>query len=272
MMRGLLLCAWWGAALAIATAVARQARAYEPTTAYSQRTVKGFPVLVGPEALRHEKELDEAMKELEAQLGRAVEAVPEPALAALRKVRIWVEWDNPRGKTAEFHPSRDWLKANDYNPDKAGGVEVANAVRFVRWSKGGQPWMLLHELAHAYHFGVLGADDPAVKDAYRRAVAGKRYDAVDHVDGGKPRKAYALTDDKEYFAELSEAYFGRNDFYPFTREDLEKHDPEGYRLMQSTWGRRGAATRESGPQPRGSRIDAEARTPAQSSGRARRSE
>ena len=26
-------------------------------------------------------------------------------------------------------------------------MEVANAVRFVRWSKGGQPWMLLHELA-----------------------------------------------------------------------------------------------------------------------------
>jgi hypothetical protein len=265
MMRGLMLCALWAAALAVAAAIARQARAYEPTSAYRERTVKGFPVLIGPEAQRHEKELEAALTELQAQLGRVVEAVPGPALAALRKVRIWVEWDNPRGQTAEFHPSRDWLKKNGYNPDKAGGVEVANAVRFVRWSRDGQPWMLLHELAHAYHFTVLGPDDPGVKDAHRRAVDGKRYDAVDHVDGGKPRKAYALTDDKEYFAELSEAYFGRNDFYPFTREDLKTHDPEGYRLMESTWGRRGPETRES-------HRDTEAQRPAQSSGRLRQSE
>ena len=264
-MRGLMLCALWAAALAVAAAIARQARAFEPTSAYRQRTVKGFTVLIGPEAVRHEKELEQALKELEAQLGRVVDTVPEPALEALRKVRIWVEWDNPRNKTAEFHPSRDWLKENGYNPDKAGGVEVANAARFVRWSRDGQPWMLLHELAHGYHFTVLGEDHSGVKDAHRRAIAGKRYDAVDHVDGGKPRKAYALTDDKEYFAELSEAYFGRNDFYPFTREDLEKHDPEGYRLMQSTWGRRGPETRES-------HGDTEARTPAQGSRGARHSE
>jgi hypothetical protein len=244
-MRMLILCAVWAAALVVVALIVRQARAFEPTSAYRQRTVKGFTVLLGPEALRHEKEVDEALKELEAQLGRVVDVVPEPALASLRKLRIWVEWDNPRGKTAEFHPSRDWLRKNGYNPDKAEGVEVANAVRFVRWSRDGQPWMLLHELAHGYHFTVLGPNHPGVKDAYRRAVAGKRYDEVGHVDGGKPRKAYALTDDKEYFAELSEAYFGRNDFYPFTREDLEKHDPAGYRLMQSTWTRRGPETRES---------------------------
>ena len=41
---------------------------------------------------------------------------------------------------------------------------------------------------------------------------------------------------KEYYAELTEAYFGKNDFFPFTRSDLEKHDPVGYQLMESTWG------------------------------------
>jgi len=43
-------------------------------------------------------------------------------------------------------------------------------------------------------------------------------------------RAYAMNDAKEYFAEETEAFFGRNDFYPFTREELKKHDPSHVRL------------------------------------------
>jgi hypothetical protein len=235
-MRALLLCGIWAAALLIAAATARQARAFEPTGAYRQRTIKGFTVLISPAAAGHKEELENALKQLEAQLGRITDAVPDGPLERLRKVRIWVEWDNPRGKTAEFHPSADWLKKNGYNPDKAGGVEIGNLIRFVEWSRNDQPWMILHELAHAYHFTVLGEDHKGVKDAYRHAMADKLYDAVEYVHGGKRRKAYATENEKEYFAELSEAYFGKNDFYPFTREDLAKHDPTGYRLMEKVWG------------------------------------
>ena len=39
----------------------------------------------------------------------------------------------------------------------------------------------------------------------------------------------------EYFAEGSEAYFGTNDFYPFTRAELKQHDPEGFRLLEALW-------------------------------------
>lgn len=49
------------------------------------------------------------------------------------------------------------------------------------------------------------------------------------------KEAYALTNELEYFAELSEAYLGRNDFYPYVRKDLEKYDPKGYELMKNTW-------------------------------------
>ena len=38
-----------------------------------------------------------------------------------------------------------------------------------------------------------------------------------------------------YFAELSEAYFGTNDFYPFVRAELKEHDPRGYALMEKAW-------------------------------------
>ena len=47
--------------------------------------------------------------------------------------------------------------------------------------------------------------------------------------------AYAITNHREYFAELSEAYFGRNDYYPFVRAELEAFDLGGYGVVHSAW-------------------------------------
>lgn len=48
-------------------------------------------------------------------------------------------------------------------------------------------------------------------------------------------RACAMSNAKEYFAESSEAYFGRNDFYPFTRAELKEHDPQMYDLLERLW-------------------------------------
>ena len=40
----------------------------------------------------------------------------------------------------------------------------------------------------------------------------------------------------EYFAELTEAFFSRNDFYPFTREELHQHDLQMEKLLAKLWG------------------------------------
>ena len=52
---------------------------------------------------------------------------------------------------------------------------------------------------------------------------------------GRIQKAYAITNPKEYFAESSEARFGRNDFFPCNRQELQQHDPEIARLMDTLW-------------------------------------
>ena len=46
---------------------------------------------------------------------------------------------------------------------------------------------------------------------------------------------YALSNHKEYFAEGTEAYFYRNDFYPFVRAELKEHDPALHDLLKSIW-------------------------------------
>ena len=45
-----------------------------------------------------------------------------------------------------------------------------------------------------------------------------------------------MTNEKEYFAECTEAYFGENDFFPFNAAELKAHDPEMYALLGTLWG------------------------------------
>jgi hypothetical protein len=207
----------------------------DPTSAYAKRSVEGFTVLVNRRVLEHKKEAAEALTEVDAQLGRIARVVPLKPLAKLRKVRIWLEWASDPEALTVFHPSAQWLRENGYNPAKAGGIVVGNALKFIECSRDDQPWALMHEMAHAYQFLVLGEDHPAAQKAYRKAMDAGLYESVAHVHGGK-RKAYAATNYKEYFAELTEAYFGKNDFFPFNRADLKKYDPTGYQLMQEVWG------------------------------------
>ena len=205
-----------------------------PLTSYEERSICGFVVLVNRQVLEHADEAQAAFAMLDSQLTTIVSVLPKRPLHRLREVRIWLEWEIKPGGAAEFHPSADWLLENGYNPEKAGNVEISNARNFVNWSRREQPCMVLHELAHAYHFLVLGADDPAIRLAYENAIKGGLYQEVDHVDGRR-REAYARTDRMEYFAEISEAYFGKNDFYPFVREELRNYDPRGYRAVRDAW-------------------------------------
>jgi len=49
-------------------------------------------------------------------------------------------------------------------------------------------------------------------------------------------RAYAMTNQQEYFAETSESFFGTNDFFPFVQVELQRHDPTMYELLKKLWG------------------------------------
>ena len=97
--------------------------------------------------------------------------------------------------------------------------------------------MVLHEMAHAYHHQFLpdGFDNADVKAAYLRAKRAGLYDKVQRING-RDEKAYAMQDPMEFFAENSEALFGTNDFYPFVRSELNRHDPETGEMLRAAWG------------------------------------
>lgn len=204
-----------------------------PTSEYEVHDIHGWSVLVNPDLNAHQKLKNETIDLLENQLFRITRVIPSPALERIRDIEIWVELDMPKTLCMCYHVSKDWLIPNGYNPDKEGTVEVGNAQAFLDWTLG-QPWMVLHELAHGYHDQVFGYDDPAIISAWKSKVNQGDYEEVLHING-KMRKHYALTNQMEYFAETTEAYFGTNDFHPFVRGELLKVDPIGAELMQEIW-------------------------------------
>ena len=162
-------------------------------------------------------------------------------MAKLQQVPLYFNPEYPGVRpAAEYHPGAGWLRDNGRDPAMARGVEFTN-VRIFEAEVNRMPWFVLHELAHAYHDRELpkGFGNPEIAAAYARAKESGKYDKVErHFGNGRPNtfeKAYAMTNPMEYFAETTEAYFGRNDFFPFTRDELKKHDPDMFELLGKLW-------------------------------------
>lgn len=231
-----LLLAMMTAPFGAAKAADKEPPKYDPTDAYEPQEVEGWTILVHKQLLSEHGELaQEGLTQLRHQLYQVKRNVPAPAVKKLQNVKIWMELNHPKHPCMCYHPDRNWLLNNDMNPEKARCVEIANTQNFIKWTVH-QPWMVLHELAHAYHDQFLegGHGNKEVRAAYEKAMEAKTYEKVLLYNGREVRH-YAATNPAEYFAEASEAYFGTNDFYPFVRSELQRHDPEIFALLEKIW-------------------------------------
>jgi hypothetical protein len=215
---------------------AKQELPYDSVSAYAETKIEGWLVRVNKQldAPEHKGLREQTLELLGDHLYRIKRVVPAGALEKIRTIPIWVELAHPKHPCMCYHVSKDWLRSNGMNPEKAGGVELANCKNFLSWTHQ-QPWMVLHELAHGYHHQVLGFDHAGIKACLAAAREAKLYDEVLHINGRK-QKHYALTNETEYFAEMTEAYFGTNDFYPFVRAELKEVDPRMHATVEEVWG------------------------------------
>lgn len=204
-----------------------------------ERKMEGWTVQIDPALLsgEHKEEGERALEMLENHLQRIAILVPEKPLEGLRKVGIWIEWSHPELGNMQYHPGKDWLVERGYDPRLAKKVHITQARNLLsRDQMLKHPAVVLHELAHGYHDQILGFEDPGILKAYQAAMKAGIYEKVLLFTGDQVRH-YAATDHKEYFAETTEAWFYRNDFYPFVRAELEIHDPAGHAEMKRVWGR-----------------------------------
>jgi len=203
------------------------------------KEIEGWTVHADPKLLQgeHATTGKRALRMLADHLHRISILVPEPQLSKLRTLEIWIEWEHPILKAMQYHPSVGWLRARGHDSRLAKKVHISRARALLeRGQLLKHPAVVLHELAHAYHDQVLGFDHGEVEAAYRKAKASGSYEKVLLYTGRKVRH-YGLSNEKEYFAEGTEAYFYRNDFYPFVRAELKEHDPGLHTVLERIWGK-----------------------------------
>jgi hypothetical protein len=207
-------------------------------TAHTKRMIEGWTVRVDDRLLKGEGAVrgERALKLLTARLVAITTVMPEKALAGLRAVNIELDLDYPGLTFMQYHPDVDWLKEQGYSEALAKCVHLPDVEDFLSpFENHRMPWVVLHELVHGYHDQVLGYDEHRIKAAWKKFRAGGKYKSVLTNRWGM-HEHYALTSPMELFAEMTESYFGSNDFYPFVAGELQQAEPEIFALMAEIWG------------------------------------
>jgi hypothetical protein len=207
------------------------------------RDISGWKVHVAKSLLESDADdTAKALAGLKKMLDEVVRDVPVPAVTEMQKVPLYFSPSYKAGQSgAEFHPDAGWLQDNGRDPAMAKGVEFSGVHDFEAEMRR-MPNFALHELAHAYHFRVLpgGFDNAEIRAAYDHSKSLGIYEHIERWNGDGREKsverAYGMANPMEYFAETTEAYFSRNDFFPFTRKELFHHDPRMYALLEKLWG------------------------------------
>jgi hypothetical protein len=230
--------------IVVSLAVGSSRGADEPPPGFAVRSMRGFTVLVHDEVTWQPPDrwgrwpLDVLEREFED-----LRRILSPRLFELvRTVPVWVRWQKPdrepRDVLARYHAyAGPELRRMGRSVAMANSIELVSLKRLGELRPPGsrfQQIVLLHELAHAVHHRLLGFDSAEVKSAYQMAVDRKLYDMVSD-RAGRLGRAYARTNDREYFAELSCAYLDSCFYFPFTYSDLKAHDPAGFALMEAVW-------------------------------------
>lgn len=197
-------------------------------------SLQGFKIIINSK-IAEKADTKTALELLSKDLEKIATIVKPKQLNLIKQVPIWIEIKHLTGKAMWYHKHKEWVISNGYPAEAAKSVEINNVRNYIDWQAQNQPFMILHELAHAYHDLYLSAEmKEKITNAYNNAVISKKYDNVPYSLGGN-RRAYALDTEDEYFAELTEAYLGENDYYPYNRQQLKDFDPTAYKIMQAAW-------------------------------------
>ncbi len=207
-------------------------------TAHTNRNIEGWNVRVDDRLLHGEAAPtgERALKLLTARLVAITIVVPEKSLAKLRAITIELDLDYGDLHVMQYHPNAGWLKGHGYSEALAKCVHIPEAEAFLSpYENHRMPWVVLHELAHGFHDQVIGFEEPRVTAAWKKFCDSGKYKSV-LTSPGHMREHYGLTNQKEFFAEMTEAYFGSNDFYPFVTGELKQAEPDIFSLLEEIWG------------------------------------
>ncbi len=213
-----------------------------PPAGYKKDNLRGFTLYFSDEVLNQDRasSLDrKPLEALERELIIVETVLPADKVKKLKAVPIWVEWNEhlamKNGRSGQavavfYGGHQATLLGSESNPLKSNAVTILSLKSLTAEH---QPktdsgrCVTLHEFAHAFQHHFLGDNNILISSTYRQAMERKLYDPG----------LYVATNDHEYFAELTCAYLDRLHYFPRTREELKKHDPKAYQLMEKLWGK-----------------------------------
>ena len=204
-----------------------------------KKDIEGWTVHIDPAMLKgeHAKAGARALRMLANHLQRIAIYMPEKQLKTMRTLEIWIEHHHPTLGNMQYHPGAGWLRDHGHDLRLHQKVHIPRAKALLsRQQILKHPAVILHELAHSYHDQILDFGHAKIKQAYERAMAAGKYQEV-LLYTGKTVKHYGTTNEKEFFAEGTEAYFYRNDFFPFVAAELEVYDPFFFSVLEEIWGK-----------------------------------
>lgn len=194
---------------------------------FHEQRIHGWRVNVSDQLKENDPELyTRIMQQITDDLSAVVDVVPRNALRELREVPIWVKHSMKKPFNRLFFNGSKRGSAEHGISHLYGAVVIGNAKGYLGFHPI-HPWQMLHELAHAYHQFDIRHDFAPVRQAYDSAIASSLH---------KFGSEYSRRNFREYFATLTEAYFGTKPIYPHNRKELAAHDPKGYCAVVRAWG------------------------------------
>ena len=187
------------------------------------------PKLMNSAVKRLNKNIDEALSRFPARHRRILSAIPF--------VLMYGEASRNGGrknglayfqKQAPQH--RKWL-----DETWGGHIVVYSAKNYTDITEFWALKAVVHELAHAYQLEQWPEKQPIILLAYNNAMKEGLYHGITDDKGNSIAKAYAATNQLEYFAELSCMYFVGCNYDPRDRRSLTAYDPAGFAMIETMW-------------------------------------
>lgn len=206
-------------------------RAYEVVPGSRLRIIAEKKLIdTQPEMLR------KAIEKLERAVATALAAFPSQVRPQFDGVRYYLFSGEESRSGGRKGGQWYFRKNNATSPRFDDSIVIRSAQDYLHsYTDEQAAQTAVHELSHAYYYYHRPRLYYMVKDAYDNARSNKLYLNVERKNGGPIPEAYALTNQREYFAEIAKTYFLGNYHYPFSKLELHKHDIEGFRMVQKAF-------------------------------------
>lgn len=166
--------------------------------------------------------------------------LPADALSKLKTVKIYLMWgeQSPHGgkkSGMRFVRQGETIKRKYYDKQWQHSIVIYSAKNLMYLTDMWAKKAITHELAHAWHIMHWPDKYGPIVRPWQQAKTKKLYTNVRDYKNRVKKKAYAVKNNLEYFAELSAMYFVGGDYYPYDRKALIKYDPAGVVMVQELW-------------------------------------